>query len=82
MQPVQQYLNVAFNRIRTALDDEERTTELLASIDERLRTDEMRAKAYRACHELAESDGRVATEEIAFLSRLRDRFGIERGPAA
>lgn len=78
VQPVKQYINEAFSRIRTALDDEERAEELLESIHDRLETDEMRARAYETCHELAESDGSVASGEISLLSRVRERFGIER----
>ena len=74
--PAGQYLNTSIAKIRDVLDNEDNASAVMDSIYERLGSDEMRRKAYRACRELAAVDGDVADEETEFLRTVMDRFHL------
>lgn len=74
--PFQQYLNTSIARVRSVLADEEKSDELLGDIYGRLRDDEMRTRAFRACRDLAQVDGEVDEAESVFLDTVRARFNL------
>lgn len=68
------YADAATARVRAALADDAALEALLASIGERLRSDDERAAALALTRELAGLDGTVDEHESALVEGLRRRF--------
>lgn len=70
---VNQYLGMAYSRVRSALSPGE-SQPLLASIRQRLQEPAIRQRAYRFACDLAESDGDRSPEELRFLQEIERAF--------
>jgi uncharacterized tellurite resistance protein B-like protein len=68
------YAQASMAKVRAALADEAALSALLASVAERLRSDEDREFALGLVRELAGIDGTVDDRESALVERLRRRF--------
>jgi len=75
--PLDRYLYTAIATIRDAWHDPARSERILAHIDTRLATPEIRHTAYALCQAVTQADGELATTEASFLERVRRQFGLE-----
>ena len=77
--PLTQYLPTAIAKIRDVWTTSDKSDQLLATINERLATQEMRNTAYALCEAVTRADDELADAEQAFLARLRNQLGLDKG---
>ncbi|HCE45503.1 MAG TPA: hypothetical protein DET40_18340 [Lentisphaeria bacterium] len=71
------FLKSAIARVRNAVANPAKSSELLASISKRLDCPDVKNKALKACKALAEADGKLSDEEKQFIETLKKALAVK-----
>ncbi|MFZ2657041.1 MAG: TerB family tellurite resistance protein [Victivallales bacterium] len=70
------FLKSAIARVRNAVANPAKASELIASISKRLDCPDVKNKALKACKALAEADGKLSDEEKKFIDTLKKALSV------
>lgn len=75
--PPDYILNTAYAKVRSVIDNPEKTTHYIEELSARLGNENFRLKAIQACTELAKTDGDLTPKEDAFIKKLQEIFEVK-----